>query len=102
VHLSTLLPHLGAPLPRGNKVHFPATEQQPTVVDLLQRLLVYPPNLRLKVADALTHPWLLSDTPLVLPRAAVVNDNMSAYSAELRDGKTAGEWLKLFLAPDLL
>lgn len=96
-----LLPHLGAPLPNGNQLHFPPTEQQPTVVDLLQRLLVYPPDLRFKVAEALVHPWLLSDTPLVLPRAAAVGDNMPAYSAELRDGKTAGEWLKLFLAPDL-
>ena len=77
-------------------------EQQATVVDLLQRLLVYPPDLRFKVADALKHPWLLSDAPLVLPRGAVVSDNMPAYAAELRDGKTAGEWLKLFLAPDLL
>ena len=72
------------------------------MVDLLQRLLVYPPNSRLKAADALMHPWLLNDAPLVLPRTAVLSDNMPAYAAELRNGKSAGEWLKLFLAPGLL
>lgn len=71
------------------------------MVDLLQRLLVYPPDSRFKAADALMHPWLLSDPPLVLPRAAVWNDNMPAYAAELRNGKSAGEWLKSFLAPGL-
>jgi hypothetical protein len=96
-----LLPHLGPPLPHGNQVH-PPREQQPNVIDLLQRLLVYPPDSRFKAADALMHPWLLSDAPLVLPRAAVLGDDMPAYAAELRNGKSAGEWLKLFLAPDLL
>lgn len=96
-----LLPHLGAPLSHGNQVQSPPREQQPTVVDLLQRLLVYPPDSRFKAADALMHPWLLSDPPLVLPRAAVWSDNMPAYAAELRNGKSAGEWLKSFLAPDL-
>ena len=71
------------------------------MVDLLQRLLVYPPDLRFKAADALMHSWLLSDSPLVLPRAAVVSDDMPAYAAESREGKSAGEWLKLFLAPGL-
>ena len=102
VHLSTLLPHLGAPFQHGNQVHFPRREQQPTVIDLLQRLLVYPPDSRLKAADALVHPWLLSDAPLVLPRAAVLSDNMPTYAAESRNGKGAGEWLRLFLAPGLL
>jgi cyclin-dependent kinase 8/11 len=101
VHLSTLLPHLGAPLSHGNQVH-PLREQQPNVVDLLQRLLIYPPDSRFKAADALMHPWLLSDAPLVLPRVTVLNDNMPAYAAELRDGKSAGEWLGLFLAPGLV
>jgi serine/threonine protein kinase len=76
-------------------------EQQPSVVDLLERLLFYPPESRFKAADALMHPWLSSDAPLVLPRAAVLSGNMPAYAAELRNGKGAGEWLKLFLAPGL-
>ncbi len=101
MHLSTLLPHLGTPLPHGNQVHLPPTEQRPTVVDLLQRLLVYPPDSRFKAADALMHPWLLSDVPLILPRAAVLHENMPAYAAELHNGKTAGEWLMLFFAPGL-
>jgi len=47
------------------------------------------------------HPWLSSDAPLVLPRAAVLSGNVPAYAAELHNGKSAGEWLKLFLAPGL-
>jgi serine/threonine protein kinase len=74
----------------------------PTAVDLLQRLLVYPPDSRFKTADALMHPWLLSDAPLILPRATVMGDNLPAYTAELRGDSAAGEWLKLFLAPSLL
>jgi len=72
------------------------------VVDLLQRLLVYPPESRFKAADAFMHPWLSSDAPLVLPRAALPSGDIPAYAAELRNGKSAGEWLKLFLAPGLL
>lgn len=69
------------------------------MVDLLQRLLVYPPDSRYKAVGALMHPWLLSDAPLVLPRTAAVGDTMPTYAAELRDGRSAGEWLKLFLDP---
>ncbi|KAI9455932.1 kinase-like protein, partial [Lactarius psammicola] len=68
VHLSTLLPHLGVPAPHGLPVHCPPTEQEPTVVNLLQRLLVYPPDSRFSAEGALRHPWLLSNGPLVLPR----------------------------------
>jgi hypothetical protein len=101
VHLSTLLPHLDAPHPHEKQIHFPPAEQQPTPLDLIQRLLVYPPDSRFKAADALKHPWLLGDGPLVLPRAALASDDILDYAAETRDGRTAGEWLKLFLAPGL-
>jgi hypothetical protein len=101
VPLSTLLPHLDAPYPREKQVHFPPAEQEATAVDLIQRLLVYPPDSRVKAADALKHPWLLSDGPLVLPRAALEGGSTLADTAEMRDGRTAGEWLKLFLVPAL-
>jgi cell division cycle 2-like protein len=101
VHLSTLLPHLDVPLPHGKEVYFPPADQEPTVADLLQRLLIYPPDLRLKAVEALRHPWLLGDGPLVLPRSALASDNVLPYAAEMRDGRTAGEWLKVFLAPGL-
>jgi hypothetical protein len=70
-------------------------------VDLIQRLLVYPPASRIKAADALKHPWLLSNGRLVLPRATLEDSCILADTAEMRDGRTAGEWLKLFLAPGL-
>jgi hypothetical protein len=99
-----LLPHLEAPLPHERPAHFLAALQEPTAADLLQRLLIYPPDSRLKAAEALRHPWLLTDGPLVLPQAAILADENApeyAASTETRDGKTAGQWLKLFLAPDL-
>ena len=101
VHLSTLLPHLDAPPQHGKEVHFPPADQEQTVADLLQRLLIYPPYLRLKAVEALRHPWLLGDGPLVLPRSALASDNVLPYAAEMRDGRTAGEWLKVFLVPGL-
>jgi len=102
VHLSTLLPHLDDVYhPHELQVHFPPADQAPTAIDLIQRLLVYPPDSRLKAADALKHPWLLSNGRLVLPRAALEDGCTLADTAEMRDGRTAGEWLKLFLAPGL-
>ena len=102
VHLSMLLPHLDdVRRPHGTQVHFPPADQEPTAIDLIQRLLVYSPDSRLKVADALKHPWLLSNGPLVLPRAALEGGCIIPSTVEMRDGRTAGEWLKLFLAPGL-
>jgi hypothetical protein len=74
------------------------------VVDLIHRLLIYAPGSRLKAAEALRHPWLLTDSPLVLPRASALacrNTPECPMATEIRDRKTAGEWLKMFLAPDL-
>ena len=50
----------------SNGSHFPPTAMIPSTLDLLQRLLVYPPDQRLKAADALSHSWFRSGT-LSLP-----------------------------------
>ncbi|KAI9444611.1 kinase-like protein [Lactarius indigo] len=86
VHLSTLLPHLGIPSPQGPPVHRPPAEQESTVVDLLQRFLVYPPGI----------PWLLDNGPLVLPRTALAAVTAAEHAAEMRDSRTAAEWFKVF------
>jgi hypothetical protein len=99
VHLSTLLPHLIVPPPHGAPVHRLPAEQESTAVDLLQRFLIYPPDLRFSAQEALKHPWLLSDGPLVLPRAALASATAVEHAAELRDGRTAAEWLKVFVMP---
>ena len=100
VHLSTLLPHLGVPPPlHGPPVHRLPAEQESTAVDLLQRFLIYPPDLRFSAEEALKHLWLLSDGPLVLPRAALASAIAVEHAAELRDGKTAAEWFKVFVVP---
>ena len=99
VHLSTLLPHLEGPRPDVKQIHFPPADLEPTALDLIQRLLVYPPESRFKAADSLKHPWLLGDGPLVLPQAALASDDVPTYAVEVRDGRTAGEWLRAFLTP---
>jgi cyclin-dependent kinase 8/11 len=103
VHLSTLVPHVDAPPPHGpHHPHFAPAEQETTPVDLIQRLLIYPPDSRFKAVDALKHPYLFDDGPLVLPRATLARDNIIiACAADIRDGRTAGEWLRTFLDPDL-
>ncbi|KAH9170526.1 kinase-like protein [Lactarius sanguifluus] len=95
VHLSTLLPHLGVPSPQGPPVHRPPAEQESTVVDLLQRFLVYSPSSRFSAEGALGHPWLLGDGPLVLPRVALATVPAPESATETRDGRTAAEWFKV-------
>jgi hypothetical protein len=89
VPLSTLLPHLGPP--RG-----PPADQESTAVDLLQRLLIYPPTSRFSAECALSHPWLLSGGPIVLPRAAFTTATATENATEIHGGRTAAEWLKVF------
>jgi len=99
VHLSTLLPHFKGPRLYEKQAHFPPADPEPTALDLIHRLLVYPPDSRFRAADALKHPWLLGDAPLVLPQVALASDSVPACAAEVRDGRTAGEWLRVFLTP---
>lgn len=99
IHLSTLLPHLGVPPPHGPPVHRPPTEKESTAVDLLQRLLIYPPDSRFSAEGAMSHPWLLSSGKLVLPRAALASVTAAEHAAETYDSKTAAEWLKVFFVP---
>lgn len=70
VDLQTLLPNL-PPLPDGisytsSAAHFPPEALQCTPLDLVHRLLVYPPEGRMKASEALQHPWLVHG-PLLLP-----------------------------------
>ena len=47
--------------------HFPADEPVDSALDLVHRLLVYPPDRRLNAANAQTHPWFKSVPHLLLP-----------------------------------
>ncbi|KAF8274302.1 kinase-like domain-containing protein [Lactarius quietus] len=92
VPLSTLLPHLGSL--HGPSAHEPPADQESTAVDLLQRLLIYPPTSRFSAEGALSHPWLLSSGPIVLPWAALTAVTATENATEMRGGRTAAEWLK--------
>jgi hypothetical protein len=45
----------------------PFREAFPTPFDLLHRLLVYPPQNRLRATDALRHPWFVAEPGVLLP-----------------------------------
>ncbi|CAL1694690.1 unnamed protein product [Somion occarium] len=73
VDLATRLPNL----PPGSHAesslsHFPTRTPAPSPLDLLQGFLVYPPERRLKAAEALHHPWFLEGI-LVLPEGYPVD-----------------------------
>ncbi|ETW86672.1 hypothetical protein HETIRDRAFT_308454, partial [Heterobasidion irregulare TC 32-1] len=78
VVLATLLPHLPSH-DRERKegsgdrdpLHFPPQEMSPTPLDLIHRLVVYPPSSRLAAVDALRHPWFTEDAPLLLPESGM-------------------------------
>lgn len=99
VHLSTLLPHFKGSCLSEKQTHIPPADLEPTALDLIHRLLVYPPDSRFRAADALKHPWLSGDALLVLPQVVLASDSVPACAAEVRDGRTAGEWLRVFLTP---
>ncbi|KAI0053401.1 kinase-like protein [Auriscalpium vulgare] len=75
VNLGTLLPHL-RPHDRVPACeppeHFPPAQQVASPLDLILRLLVYPPGERLCAKDALLHPWFADETPLLLPSGLTV------------------------------
>ncbi|KAI0275240.1 kinase-like domain-containing protein [Gloeopeniophorella convolvens] len=101
VHLQTLLSHIDLPPPDRPPSHSPPTEQVPTALDFVQRFLVYPPESRLKAADALRHPWLMDEGPLVLPSSVLRAGDAELGASSLRADRTAGQWLKMFFAPDM-
>lgn len=53
----------------------------PEVIDLIDKLLVLDPGLRLTAAQALEHPWLNSTSAVALPH---FGPNMRAFNARRR------------------
>ncbi|THH11047.1 hypothetical protein EW145_g898 [Phellinidium pouzarii] len=69
VDLLPYMPNLPFGTGSTGSAHAPPTIIIPSPLDLIHRLLVYPPETRIKASDALMHPWFLSahDVPLILP-----------------------------------
>ena len=93
--------------------HNPPEKMAATPLDLIHRLLVYPPEARIRAADALKHPWFISEgdddddtqIPVLLPPERRVGLHFhlprSSTQAEVPGavdewhGKPLGHWLEL-------
>jgi len=91
VDLPTLLPNLPPS----------SISQDCAPLDLLAKLLTYPPTSRLSAENALKHPWLKTkEAVLLLPKGYALDDLefMDIARTEYRD-KTLGELLHSKLSP---
>ncbi|KAI0782483.1 kinase-like domain-containing protein [Irpex lacteus] len=105
IHLRTLLPNLP---PDEEKLtseqsdeppsHFPPPTPVNSALDFLWRLLVYPPEQRMKPAKALNHPWI-REHPLLLPAGYSLSDDHSEHIQVFTEmaGSSLGELLHRFL-----
>ncbi|KAH8094743.1 kinase-like protein [Cristinia sonorae] len=71
----------------------PETSNSP--VDLIYRLLVYPPEKRLRAEDALRHPWFTSE-PLLLPDEYPQDQSIPLAVKGRTDGRSLGDILATF------
>ena len=77
----------------------------PSPLDLLHRLLVYPPLDRICAEDALKHHWFTAaDSMVMLPSEYPVvgdvdegNNSLMPQVGFVWEGKTLGEWLRASL-----
>ena len=74
--------------------HFPPDELVPSAFDLVQRFLVYPQRERLKATDAMKHPWVSNNKPLLLPPCG--KDLISDAIIEV-EGKTLAHYIRAFM-----
>lgn len=88
VPLSPLLPNL-PDSPMSVKEVDPSEHMEPTPLDLLSRFLVYPPENRLKAAQALSHPWF--GNVIFLPENLAADSTYAPKGGILQtEGKSLG------------
>lgn len=100
VDMSTLLPNLPLTLksePHQVTSHFPPEVSSPTPLDLIHRLLVYPPASRLNAAETLKHPWFGADSTLLPDGYGTEECTETLQVCHHWGGKTLGEWMHLHL-----
>ena len=79
-----------------------STSDLPTnsVLNLLQRFLLYPPSSRIRAQDALHHPWFTNeDSVLLLPKGYNLENEQHHLKTVVDEwqGKSLEEWLHLIL-----
>lgn len=95
-----LKPHLPN-LPQGvegtsaNHTIPPDVPIRTSPLDIINRLLVYPPGDRLTAADVLNHPWFKGGEALLLP-ARITTRRFSPTVMNEWNGQTLGFWLGAF------
>ena len=91
------LPNLPPDVPTTGSEHRPPKDSKPTPLDLIHRLLVYPPEDRLKAAAALKHPWFTGsgDVPLLVRPENRDRDECNS-KAEWK-GKSLEDWFQTAL-----
>ncbi|KAF8641182.1 hypothetical protein AX17_000817 [Amanita inopinata Kibby_2008] len=104
VPLISHLPNLPPPIHEANgALDSPSPRNSSKyALDLVSRLLVYPPEKRLKAQEALSHPWFTTtDTPLLLPpNYPLQDDSLETHiTAEWR-GKSLGKVIQEILSHD--
>lgn len=105
MELRTHLPNLPAEVGPTSSEHKPPQEMAATPLDLIHRLLVYPPEARLRAADALRHPWFVGEgdaiVPVLLPnrRGNTRHSSDKAVVGEISKwkGKPLSHWLDVAL-----
>ncbi|CCL98908.1 uncharacterized protein FIBRA_00915 [Fibroporia radiculosa] len=91
VELSTLLLNLPSGFFPGGSADAPWSSFAPNALDLIDRLLVYPPSLRLCAAAALHHPYFTANTPLLLPEEYPLQTGVASLTKW--EGKSLGDLL---------
>lgn len=99
VPLAPLLPNL-PDVPGGVFSSVAAGEEMPmspTPLDLVSRLLVYPPENRLKASLALSHPWFTGPAGVLLPEDYQNATTSAARVLTASEGRPLGEWVEVLL-----
>lgn len=93
IDLKCRLPNLPSGIQSTGSSHKPPEKQSPTPLDLIHRLLVYPPGDRMKASDVLQHLWFSAneDAPLLLPKDF----------PSIQEGTKGGDWDTLWHGEDL-
>ncbi|KAI5119776.1 hypothetical protein M0805_009247 [Coniferiporia weirii] len=103
VDLCPHLPNLPSGTESTGSAHAPPPASVPSPLDLIHRLLVYPPGDRIKATSALKHPWFLSTSgtlplpPADYPETKDATEDAPAERSPqpLWHGKDLGHWLSI-------
>jgi len=105
VDLKSHLPNLPSDVPSTGSGHEASSIITASPLDLIHRLLMYPPHRRFKAADSLRHPWFQTDShgDLLLPSEHPGTKEAPAQHRwnTVWNENELGHWLSMFLQEKL-